>query len=279
MARRSDLPIEERNGGRPHGSPPPLLQLRVVAPPHLRLGIVPVRVAEPRPLVQVVGASHFFGKVPALSDLNLSLAAGEVAFVSGPSGAGKTTLLRLLHGQLWPRRGEVWVDGHPFHRRWLRGVAKVRRQTGFVFQDFRLLPRLTAFENVVFALEVADPLVPKRIVRRRAKEVLEAVGLGKRANAYPDQLSGGEKQRVAIARALAPRPALLLVDEPISALDNRRAEVVMRELLAAAEQGASVVITTHRPTGFERGHKQLRLTEPAESPKPAPRRSRSKVTT
>jgi cell division transport system ATP-binding protein len=279
MARRSDLPIEERNGGRPHGSPPPLLQLHVVPPPLVRLGIVRARVAEPRPLVQVVGASHFFGKVPALSDLSLALAAGEVAFVSGPSGAGKTTLLRLLHGQLRPRRGEVWVDGHPFHRGWLRGVAKVRRQTGFVFQDFRLLPRLTAFENVVFALEVADPLVPKRIVRRRAKEVLEAVGLGKRANAYPDQLSGGEKQRVAIARALAPRPALLLVDEPISALDNRRAEVVMRELLAAAEQGAGVVITTHRSTGFERGHRQLRLTEPAESPKPAPRRSRSKVTT
>jgi cell division transport system ATP-binding protein len=279
MARRSDLPIEERNGGRPHGSPTPLLQLPVVPQPLLRLGIVPVRVVERRPLVQVVGACHFFGKVPALSDLNLSLAAGEVAFVNGPSGAGKTTLLRLLHGQLRPRRGEVWVDGHPFHRRWLRGVAKVRRRTGFVFQDFRLLPRLTAFENVVFALEVADPLVPKRIVRRRAKEVLEAVGLGKRANAYPDQLSGGEKQRVAIARALAPRPSLLLIDEPISALDNRRAEVVMREFLAAAEQGASVVITTHRPTGFERGHHQLRLTEPAESPKPAPRRSRSKATT
>ena len=267
MARRSDLRIEERNGARPYRSPPPLL----------RLGIVPVRVVERRPLIQVVGATHFYGKIPSISDLSLSLAAGEVAFVSGPSGAGKTTLLRLLHGQLRARQGEVWVDGHPLHRRWLRGVAKVRRQTGFVFQDFRLLPRLTAFENVVFALEVADPLVPRGMVRRRAKEVLEAVGLGKRANAYPDQLSGGEKQRVAIARALAPKPALLLVDEPISALDDRRAEAVMRELLAAAEQGASIVITSHRSTGFERGHKQVRLTEPADGPKPAPRRSRSRV--
>ena len=199
--------------------------------------------------------------------------------MSGPSGAGKTTLLRLLHGQLRPRSGEVWVDGHPFHRRWLRGVARVRRNTGFVFQDSRLLPRLTAFENVVFALEVADPLVPKSMVRRRAKEMLEAVGLGRRANAYPDQLSGGEKQRVAIARALAPKPALLLVDEPISSLDDRRAEVVLRELLAAAEQGATVIITTHRPTGFERGHHQLRLAELAESPRPALRRSRSKAKT
>ncbi len=267
MARRSDLRIEERNGAHPNGGPPPLLQL----------GIVPAPVVEKRPLVQVVGASHFFGKVPAISDLSLSLAAGEVAFVSGPSGAGKTTLLRLLHGQLRPRSGEVWVDGHPFHRRWLRGVASVRRQTGFVFQDFRLLPRLTAFENVVFALEVADPLVPQGIIRRRAKEVLEAVGLGLRAKAYPDQLSGGEKQRVAIARALAARPVLLLVDEPTSSLDDRRAEVVMRELLAAAEQGASVVITTHRATGFERGHRLIRLSEPAVSPRSGARRSRSKV--
>ena len=269
MARRSDLRIEERNGARPYGGPPPIL----------RLGIVPARVVQPRPLIQVVSASHFFGKNPSVSDLSLSVAAGEVAFVSGPSGAGKTTLLRLLHGQLRPRRGEVWVDGHPFHRRWLRGVTRVRRQTGFVFQDFRLLPRLTAFGNVVFGLEVADPLVPKVMVLRRAKEALEAMGLGKRSHAYPDQLSGGEKQRVAIARALAPRPALLLVDEPISSLDDRRAEVVMRELLAAAEQGASLVITSHRATGFERGHRQLRLAEPAEraTPAPVPRRPRSKV--
>jgi cell division transport system ATP-binding protein len=267
MARRSDLRTEERSGARPHGTAPPLLKLDIVA----------ARVVERRPLVQVVGASHFFGKVPAIRDLNLSLADGEVAFVRGPSGAGKTTLLRLLHGQLRPRIGEVWVDGHPFHRRWLRGVARVRRNTGFVFQDFRLLPRLTAFENVVFALEVADPQVPKGMVLQRAKEVLEAVGLGRRAKAYPDQLSGGEKQRVAVARALAPKPALLLVDEPISALDDRRAEAVMRELLAAAEQGASVIITTHRPTGFERGHQLLRLAEPAEGNKPAPPRSARRV--
>ena len=268
MARRSDLRTEERNGAHRHGGPPPLLKLDIVAAP----------VDERRPLVQVVGASHFFGKVPAISDLNLSLAEGDVAFVRGPSGAGKTTLLRLLHGQLRARSGEVWVDGHPFHRRWLRGVARVRRNTGFVFQDFRLLPRLTAFENVVFALEVADPLVPKGMILLRAKEVLEAVGLGRRAKAYPDQLSGGEKQRVAVARALAPRPALLLVDEPISSLDDRRAEVVMRELLAAAEQGAGVIITTHRPTGFERGHHVLRLVESADGgSKPAPRRSSRRV--
>jgi ABC-type ATPase involved in cell division len=269
MARRSDLRIEERNGARPYTRPPRLLKLDIAKTAGVAV----------RPLVQVVGAAHSFGKIPALVDLNLSLAAGEVAFVTGPSGAGKTTLLRLIHGQLRPRSGEVWVDGHPLHRRWLRGVARVRRQTGFVFQDFRLLPRLTAFENVVFALEVADLLVPKVFVHRRATELLEAVGLGRRAKAYPDQLSGGEKQRVAVARALAPKPALLLVDEPISALDDRRAELVMRELLAAAEQGATVIVTTHRPSGFERGHKVLRLSEAVERPKPAARRPRARVKT
>jgi cell division transport system ATP-binding protein len=266
MARRSDLRSVEHNGAHPYGSPPPLLKLDIIGVP----------VEERRPLVQVVGASHFFGKVPAISDLNLTLEEGDVAFVRGPSGAGKTTLLRLLHGQLRPRSGEVWVDGRPFHRRWLRGVARVRRHTGFVFQDFRLLPRLTAFENVVLALEVADPLVPKRLILQRAKDVLEAVGLGRRAKAYPDQLSGGEKQRVAVARALAPRPALLLVDEPISSLDDRRAEVVMRELLAAAEQGAGVIITTHRPTGFERGHHVLRLAESTEGDTTPPLRRSSR---
>ena len=261
MARRSEVRVEEHRGARPPRTPPPLL----------KLDVVPSQVAGTRPLVQVVGACHTFGRVPSVIDLNLSLATGEVAFVTGPSGAGKTTILRLLHGQLRPRSGEIWIDGHPFHRRWMRGVARVRRNTGFVFQDSRLLRRLTAFENVVFALEVADPSVPSRIVRRRAKEVLESVGLGQRSKAYPDQLSGGERQRVAVARALAAKPALLLVDEPISSLDDRRAEVVMRELLAAAEQGAGVVITSHRSTGFERGHRVLRLTEPAVE-KAAPRR-------
>ena len=220
----------------------------------------------PRPLLQVVRAAHQFGSVRALPETSLVLDGGELAFVIGPSGSGKTTLLRLLHGQLRPRQGEVWVDGHPFHRRWWRGVAKVRRQTGFVFQDYRLLPRLTAFENVTFALQVADPQVPYNLVRKRAKEILELVELGRRAKAYPEQLSGGEKQRVALARALAPKPALLLIDEPTSALDDSRSETVMRLLLAAAKEGAAVVITSHRSTGYESDNLLIRLSETVDEP-------------
>ena len=188
-----------------------------------------------------------------------------MAFVIGPSGAGKTTLLRMVHGQLRPQQGEVWVDGRPLHRRWWRGVSRVRRQTGFVFQDYRLLPRLTAFENIVFALQVADPTVPFGLVRRRAAEMLELVGLGRRGKAYPQQLSGGERQRVAVARALAPQPALLLVDEPTSALDEKRAEVVLRLLVEAAAHGAVVIVTSHQPTGFERGQRLIRLPDPTET--------------
>lgn len=224
---------------------------------------VVARPPETGPLVRLVGAGHRFGSVPALTPVDLQLRPGQMVFVLGPSGSGKTTLLRLVHGQIRPREGEVWVDGRPLHRRWWRGVAQVRRQTGFVFQDYRLLSRLTAYENVVFALQVADPTVPFGLVRRRAQEMLESVGLARRAGAYPQQLSGGERQRVAVARALAAKPTLLLVDEPTSALDDKRAEVVLRMLVEAAADGAAVILTSHRPTGFERGHQLLRLAEPA----------------
>jgi len=228
------------------------------------VAVILLRPAEANPLVRLVGAGHKFGDVQVLPSIDLKLSAGEMAFVLGPSGAGKTTLLRLVHGQLRPRQGEVWVDGRPLHRRWWRGIAQVRRQTGFVFQDYRLLPRLTAFENVVFALQVADPTIPFGLIRSRALEMLESVGLGRRARAYPQQLSGGERQRVAVARALAPKPALLLVDEPTSALDEKRAEVVLRLLVDAASEGAAVILTSHRTTGFERGHQVIRLGEPPE---------------
>ena len=228
------------------------------------VAVILLRPAEANPLVRLVGAGHKFGDVQVLPSIDLKLSAGEMAFVLGPSGAGKTTLLRLVHGQLRPRQGEVWVDGRPLHRRWWRGIAQVRRQTGFVFQDYRLLPRLTAFENVVFALQVADPTILFGLIRSRALEMLESVGLGRRARAYPQQLSGGERQRVAVARALAPKPALLLVDEPTSALDEKRAEVVLRLLVDAASEGAAVILTSHRTTGFERGHQVIRLGEPPE---------------
>lgn len=158
-----------------------------------------------RVLVNVVRVSRRFGRVPALDEVSLTLATGQMVFVMGASGVGKTTLLRLLHGQFRPSHGEVWVDGHPFHQRWRRGVGEVRRRIGFVFQDHRLLHRLTALENVAFALQVIDPQVPYGWVRRRAQEMLDEVELGKRSKAYPNQLGRGTAARGSSSRSRAGR--------------------------------------------------------------------------
>ena len=221
----------------------------------------------------MVRVAHSFSRTPALAEVSFALAPGQMLFVRGPSGAGKTTLLNLLHGQLRPSKGEVWVDGRPLHRRWGRGLDGLRRQIGFVFQDHRLLPRLTAIENVVLALQLADPQVPLGTVRRRAGEVLESVDLADRFHAYPSELSGGERQRVGVARALAARPDVVLADEPTSALDPARAELVMRMLAEAADNGAAVIVATLGATGFEHGSRILSLEPPARPrARKAPRR-------
>ncbi|MFI5283196.1 MAG: permease-like cell division protein FtsX [Candidatus Dormibacterales bacterium] len=200
------------------------------------------------PVVKLAGVSKAFGRNTVLSGVTFAVAPGEILEVTGPSGAGKTTLLRLLHGQLRPTAGEVWLEGRGLHRRWRWGLGRARRDVAFVFQDQRLLPRLTAFENLVFALQISDPQVPLRTIRDRALKALDLVKLGNKRNAYPHQLSGGERQRVAIARALVTKPRILLVDEPLTALDDANAEMVQGLLEAAAAAGAAVVVATHKHT-------------------------------
>ncbi len=202
----------------------------------------------PRPVVRVSRVSKLFGRTSVLSDISLSVAPGELVEVTGPSGAGKTTLLRLVHGQLRPNRGEVWVDGRGLHRWWRRGLGRIRRDVAFVYQEQRLLPRLTALENVVFALQVGDPAVPHRTIKRRALAALEALSLANRRRAYPHQLSAGERQRVAVARALSGRPTVLLADEPLASIADDNAQIVMRLLEEAAANGTAVIVATHKPT-------------------------------
>ena len=153
-------------------------------------------------------------------DINLSVAPGELVEITGPSGAGKTTLLRLVHGQLRPNRGEVWVEGRGLHRWWRRGLGRIRRDVAFVFQEHHLLPRLTALENLTLAIQVSDPQLPFKTIKRRALETLESLGLVNKRNAYPHQLSAGERQRVAVGRALATRPRVILADEPTASIDD-----------------------------------------------------------
>src|SRR6267154_3980260 len=202
----------------------------------------------PQPVVRLTHVSKLFGRTSVLNNISLSVTPGEILEVTGPSGSGKTTLLRLIHGQLRPNKGEVSVEGRGLHRWWRRGLGRIRREVAFVYQEQRLLPRLTALENLVFAMQIGDPEVPHRTIRRRAMDALEALSLGHRRGAYPHQLSAGERQRVAVARALSGRPRVLLADEPLASIDDDNAQIVMRLLEEAAANGAAVVVATHRPT-------------------------------
>jgi len=198
------------------------------------------------PVVTLIHVKKAFGNAAVLKEINLSVAPGELVEIIGPSGAGKTTLLRLVHGQLRPNGGEVWVEGRGLHRRWRRGLSQVRRDVAFVFQEHHLLPRLTALENLTLALQIADPRVPFKTIKQRALETLDSLGLVHRRNAYPRQLSAGERQRIAVGRALAAKPRVILADEPMASIDDDNARIVMRLLEDAAAGGAAVIVASHK---------------------------------
>jgi cell division transport system ATP-binding protein len=179
----------------------------------------------------------------ALQDLSLTVEKGEFVFLTGPSGAGKSTLLRLLLVQDRPSEGELFVNGHDLTSLSRGDVQEYRRGIGFIFQDFKLIPTRTVFENVAFVLEVLG--VPGGQQRRRAFQVLKWVGLQHRINAYPRDLSGGEQQRIAIARALVNDPALVLADEPTGNLDPDLSLEIMNLLREVNAGGTTVVVATH----------------------------------
>ena len=188
----------------------------------------------------------------ALQDLSLTVQKGEFVFLTGPSGAGKSTLLRLLLVQDRPTEGELFVNGHDLTSLSRGDVQEYRRGIGFIFQDFKLIPTRTVFENVAFVLEVLG--VPGGQQRRRAFQVLKWVGLQHRINAYPRDLSGGEQQRIAIARALVNDPALVLADEPTGNLDTRTSIEVMGIFQRLnRERGITVLVITHEQDISEYG--------------------------
>jgi cell division transport system ATP-binding protein len=183
-------------------------------------------------------------RIPALSDVSFSLHRGEFAVLSGPSGAGKTTLLRLLYREERPSEGEIEVAGFPVGDLRRRQIPRLRRSIGIVFQDPRLLPARTVFENVAFVLRVLA--TPRREIATRAYAALKAVGVSARAHSYPAQLSHGEAQRVALARAIAGAPALLLADEPTGNLDEAMAAEVLDVIRDIWRGGTTVLLATHQ---------------------------------
>jgi cell division transport system ATP-binding protein len=168
---------------------------------------------------------------------------GEFVFVVGPSGSGKSTFIRLLLKEEEPTRGNIWIAGKDIANLSPWKVPFLRRNIGTVFQDFKLLPDKTVFENVAFALEVIGK--PRPVIERRVPEILNLVGLGDKLANYPDELSGGEQQRVSIARAFVNRPLILLADEPTGNLDPGTSVEIMKLLDRINRTGTTVVMATH----------------------------------
>ena len=183
-------------------------------------------------------------KVPALSDVSFRIAKGEFVVLTGASGAGKTTLLRLLYRDDLPSEGDIEVLGHDLVPLRRSRVAALRRSIGVVFQDAKLLPVRTVYENVAFVLRVLG--TPRREITPRVFDALRVVGLSARAQAYPAQLSQGEAQRASLARAIVRRPPLLLVDEPTGNLDDAMEAEIIDVLKDIGGGGTTVVLATHQ---------------------------------
>ena len=192
---------------------------------------------------------------PALDGVSFEIADGEFAFLIGPSGSGKSTFLELMVRYNNVSKGDIYFDD--FHVNELSGkqINALRQSIGYVFQDFRLLPKLTVYQNVAFALEVIGK--SKYRISTSVLQVLDLVGLEDRRDAYPHELSGGEQQRVAIARAVVNRPKLLLADEPTGNLDPSTADEIMDLLLGINRRGTTVVMSTHNARAVNKARQRV----------------------
>ena len=197
--------------------------------------------------------------VVALYDFNLSIQKGEFVFVIGASGSGKSTLIKMLYREEKPDKGNIFIGGINVAKLKNRKVYILRRKLGVVFQDFKLLPKLTVFENVAFAMEVFG--YEKSEIQKRVLEVLELVGLKNKVRQYPDQLSGGEQQRVVIARAIVNKPKLLICDEPTGNLDADTSMEIMKVLENINNLGTTIIMATHDRNIVEKMKKRVILVE------------------
>ena len=182
-------------------------------------------------------------KIVALKDVNVHIDKGEFVFVLGHSGAGKSTFLKLMLREEKATKGEVIVNGYNLSKIKERDIPYMRRTLGVVFQDFRLIPNLTAYENIAFAMRVTN--IDEKEIKRRVPYILNLVGLAGKRDKLPAQLSGGEQQRVALARALVHNPALVIADEPTGNIDPQLSIEIMELLKAINSTGTTVLVVTH----------------------------------
>jgi cell division transport system ATP-binding protein len=197
--------------------------------------------------------------IESLYDINLHIGKEEFVFLVGPSGAGKTTLLKLVYREETPTSGKVVVDRVNVAELDPTQVPFLRRNIGVVFQDFKLLPRRTVFENVAFALRVTG--APRSTIRRKAMQALELVGMLRRVNSFPNELSGGEKQRVCIARAIVNNPPILLADEPTGNLDPATSWDILQLLDKINKRNTTVVVATHNKSIVDEMKKRVVVLE------------------
>ena len=203
-------------------------------------------------------SKNYEGGTPALTDVTLRITKGEFLFITGPSGAGKSTLLKIMFGSEPPTEGQIIIDGRNYFKISSGELPVLRRRIGFVFQDFKLIPTKTVFENVALALKVMG--MNPREIKNRVLRMLSYVKLQHRANFKPLCLSGGEQQRVAIARALVKEPAIILADEPTGNLDPALSIETIELFREVNNRGTTVVVATHDKGLIERyGRKTLHL--------------------
>lgn len=195
-------------------------------------------------MIEMKDVTKVYGNgITALQDLSVRIDQGEFVYVVGPSGAGKSTFMRLIYREILPTEGSVEVADFDIGSLKKKNIPALRRQVGVVFQDFKLLPTLTIYENIGYAMEVLEK--SPRQINSRVKEVLRLVGLEQKENMLPNELSGGEQQRVAIARAIANTPRVLIADEPTGNLDPETSKGIMEILEQINTQGTTVIMATH----------------------------------
>ena len=195
-------------------------------------------------MIKFIGVSKDYKNgVNALSNINVHISKGEFVYLVGSSGAGKSTLIKLLLKEVEPTSGRIFLKDNEITKVRNRRIPYIRRDIGVVFQDFRLLPNKTVYENVAFAMEILGTH-PKDI-RRRVPMILSMVDLSRKASSYPEQLSGGEQQRVSIARAIVNNPPVLIADEPTGNLDPETAWEIMQALMDINARGTTIIMATH----------------------------------